>query len=120
VQAYVVRVRGCRGIVVVIGIAVGESGKQVMAAQYFIPGQLPETDVLVGQECHVAIYTVLVVTVDTELEEHMLLSRQLVGAEKLPSAGVDALTVHLVATAVFRCPIHLSAPPVFIYIARSK
>src|SRR5690606_4522012 len=76
--------------------------------------------ILVGQERHIAVYAVLVVSVYTELEKNMLFHRELVGAEGFPPTGVDAFAINIVATPILRCPIHLATPPIFVNITGGK
>src|SRR5690606_32740136 len=70
VDRQIQRISSGGGVVVVIGIPVGESGEQIVFAKHFVPCELPEADILVGQERHIAVYAVLVVSVYTELEKN--------------------------------------------------
>src|SRR5690606_2501023 len=106
----------CRGIIIVIGVAIGKTGQKIMDSRFPVPCKLPKSYFLVGHIGSVPVHTVLVMAVEAELEHYPVLKRQLIVPKKLPSTGIDTLAIYFIASPVFSGPIHLASPSVFIYI----
>src|SRR3546814_2952930 len=57
------------GIVVVVGVAIGQAAKYVVVSKRFIPDQLAKSNVLVSQKGHISVRTILFMAIGRS-EEH--------------------------------------------------
>src|SRR5690606_6394043 len=81
------------GVVIIIGVSVGEPGQQIVSSNLFIPCKLPEKNVLICIEWDIAIYTILMMGVGAKGKHDVFFKWQLVIAENFPSLSINTFSI---------------------------